>query len=344
MVGGALANLYPGYFAMVMATGIVSVAMKGLGFAALSQALLWLAGSAYVLLVALFAARGLLFARRVAHDLLDPKTMFTFFTFVAGSAVLGIRLWSAGLVAAAGVLAMVAAVSWLALSYSTFGALFVTSEKPLVEVVNGGWLIAVVATQSVAILACTLWNGTNMALIFGAYALWAVGVLLYVVLVTIIVLRLGFYRIIPGDLSPPYWINMGASAISMVAAATLLSRADHVPFLRPVAPTLYAAMLALWAWGTWWIPLLILIGIWKYGLRQLPLTYEPGLWSIVFPLGMYTVATLRLAVVAGLPFLAGVAAVFVWVAFAAWTLTAGAGLYTLLRSTRAAFRPQPRIP
>src|SRR5689334_6303609 len=47
-----------------------------------------------------------------------------------------------------------------------------------------------------------------------------------------------------------------------------------------------------WAFGTWWIPLLVVLGLWRHVRQHGPLSYEPTLWSVVFPLGMYSVATL----------------------------------------------------
>ena len=57
----------------------------------------------------------------------------------------------------------------------------------------------------------------------------------------------------------------------------------------------------LWAFGTWWIPLLIVLGLWRHVRRHWPLSYEPTLWSVVFPLGMYSVATLSFGKVAPSP-------------------------------------------
>lgn len=335
----SLRDLYPGYFALVMATGILSVGTERLGMTLLSAGLLWVASLAYGVLCALSAARAWFFRQRFLQDLRDPQRMFTFFTFVAGSAVLGVRLLSAGHVAAAEALGALGAAAWWLLSYSTFGTLFLTNEKPLVAAINGGWLIVVVGTQSVAIIVCHLVGRLpgESAWTFGAYALWATGVLLYVVLLTLIVLRLGFHRLEAADLSPPYWINMGAVAISTVAAAALLSPAAGQPVLRPAVPALYAAMVALWSWGTWWIPLLVIMGVWKYGVRRVALVYEPTLWSLVFPLGMYTFATLEVSRVTGLRALAQFAAAFVWVALGAWLLVSCGWVGAVGRRTLAVF-------
>jgi tellurite resistance protein TehA-like permease len=61
--------------------------------------------------------------------------------------------------------------------------------------------------------------------------------------------------------------------------------------------------------------------LWQYGGGRVRLGYRLDNWSMVFPLGMYTVATWRLSHLAGLDFLEGVPDVFAWVALAAWCLT-----------------------
>ena len=51
----ALESLTPGYFALVMATGIISVGMKFEGFAAISWVLLVISASAFAILFYLTA-------------------------------------------------------------------------------------------------------------------------------------------------------------------------------------------------------------------------------------------------------------------------------------------------
>jgi tellurite resistance protein TehA-like permease len=59
-------------------------------------------------------------------------------------------------------------------------------------------------------------------------------------------------------------------------------------------------------------------------VRRVPLRYTPMLWSLVFPLGMYGLASLRLSLAADLPALKAVSVTMTWVALAAWTATAAA--------------------
>jgi tellurite resistance protein TehA-like permease len=52
-------------------------------------------------------------------------------------------------------------------------------------------------------------------------------------------------------------------------------------------PFIDGVSLMVWAWGTWWIPLLAMFGVWKHVVRRVPLAYTPMLWGLVFPLAMY---------------------------------------------------------
>jgi hypothetical protein len=67
--------------------------------------------------------------------------------------------------------------------------------------------------------------------------------------------------------------------------------------------------------------MLLFLGIWKYGIRRMPLVYLPMLWSLVFPFGMYAVASFRLSLAAEFAPLQSVAKAMTWVAFGAWIIT-----------------------
>jgi tellurite resistance protein TehA-like permease len=66
----------------------------------------------------------------------------------------------------------------------------------------------------------------------------------------------------------------------------------------------------------------VLLGIWKHGVRRMPVRYSPMLWGLVFPLGMYALASLRLLLAADVPALRAMSVVMVRVALAAWAVTA----------------------
>jgi tellurite resistance protein TehA-like permease len=201
----------------------------------------------------------------------------------------------------------------------------VKSEKPsLAEGINGGWLVAVVAAQAVSVL------GTQLAPGFGARApeallvslvLWLGAGMLYIWIISLIFYRYTFFALQPSDLAPPYWINMGAVAISTLAGALLVLAAPSWHVIGELLPFVKGLTLMFWATATWWIPMLVILGVWRHGYRRFPLRYDPLYWGAVFPLGMYTVCTFRLSQALDVPHLMAVPRVFVYIALAAWALT-----------------------
>ena len=70
------------------------------------------------------------------------------------------------------------------------------------------------------------------------------------------------------------------------------------------------------------LPTFVLLGVWKHGAHRVPIRYTPVLWGMVFPLGMYALATLRLSLAADVPALRALSVIMAWIALAAWTAIA----------------------
>ncbi len=331
----------PAVFGIVMATGIVSLASAQLGFEGLGRALFALNIVFYLAVWAMTLMRALRYRSRVIQDLADHARAPGFFTMVAGTSVLGLQfLFLAGQASVAKALWWLALGLWLVLGYGIFAALTVKADKPLLnQGMHGGWLLAVVATQSIAVLGIDLSPAFAPAwqplLSLACLALWLWGGMLYILLMALILYRCLFLPLSPEDLSPPYWINMGAMAISTLAGSRLILAADSAPLLMQLQPFLQGFAVFYWASGSWWIPLLLVLGVWRHLIRRFPLRYDPLYWSAVFPLGMYAAATHDLCLALGVDFLGWLPLVFLGAAWLAWALAIAGLLLSLLKSRQA---------
>ncbi|MFC3069990.1 tellurite resistance/C4-dicarboxylate transporter family protein [Phenylobacterium soli] len=341
-LNGEAAALFPGCFALVMATGIISNTLWLEDHRRLSGALFAVAATAYPALAALSLWRVLRHRQRLWADLTNPRLVFAFFTLVAGSDVLGVGLDLRGYGAAATALWALALAAWVVLIYLSFAVLTFLNTAHDANVVHGGWLIAIVGTQSLAILGARIIPAQGdlaPALFVLIHMLWGVGLALYGIFITLFCYRIFFFEIRPEDATPLLWVVMGAAAISTNAGSMLLLTRSGVPFLQSMRPFIDGVTLIMWIWATWWIPLLVLFGIWKHGVRRVPITYTPMMWSLVFPLGMYALASLRLGLAAEFAPLRLVAETMVWVALAVWLATAAGLVLTVGRRFAAALRP-----
>lgn len=317
----ALEGLAPGYFALVMATGILSVGMHLEEVGVLSDVLLGVCAAAFVTLAVLTVSRFLLYPAAVVEDFTDPRRGFGFFTFVAGTNVLGVRLGLAGWPAATAVLLAFAGVAWLVLGYVVpWTAVLGRQERPVVALANGTWFIWVVASQSVAAAAATIepvYAPARRELAVLAVLSWSVGVFLYAAAGVFVALRLMLYQFGPEELTPPYWVSMGALAITVLAGARIVEMAD-APMVRVTRDLIAGVAVVFWAFATWLIPVLVAAGWWRHIRRRIPMRYDATLWSLVFPLGMYAVAGIYLGRADGLPLVEAIGRGELWVAFVVW--------------------------
>jgi tellurite resistance protein TehA-like permease len=318
-------TLHPAYFALVMATGIVALATHLHGIYALPNILFWLNAFFFIALIILTGVRIVRYPEAFAADLHSHRRGVGFFTVIAAFGVFGSQLvLQMEAVGLAIFFWIVAAVLWLVVTYGMLAVLSVNPSKPsLADGINGGWLVIVVAAQSVSILTVLIlpsFVSANLQrpLMFAALVLWLSGGALYLWLTTLIFFRYTFLPMSAEEFTSPYWINMGSVAISTLAGATLLGQSALSPVVAELEPFVKGLTLFFWAVGSWWIPLLIVLGVWRYLICGVPFAYNPLYWGGVFPLGMYSVCTYRLVKIVDASFLMPVSYAFMIVAVAAW--------------------------
>lgn len=344
-LSSAAEHLFPGYFALVMATGVIAIQTNKLGYAGPARALVAIATVAYLILAALTVARAVRFGPRLVADFRSFKLGPGFFTASAGTTVLGkTYLLVIGIEPIAQGLWVFGWCLWSFLVYGFTLNLFTRREKlPLQDCVSGVWLVIPVATQSLSILTSLLSPSLadHEVAILASLSLFMLGCAMYLLVIVAIVYRLAFFELDPKDLRPAYWICMGGAAISTLAGVELCKHVSQwrLPF-QPL-PAMQGFTMFFWVVATAWIPMLLALGIWRHGVRKTPLTYEPQYWSMVFPLAMYAICTGGVADISGLGALRPVSKVALVIAFIAWAVTF-AGLLRGLAESLLAPRPETR--
>jgi tellurite resistance protein TehA-like permease len=307
-----------------MATGIVSIASHLLGLPIIPKALFALNVVFYPTLCSLTLVRAVRHTSQFSADLSHHGRSVGFFTMVAATCVLGsqcvviaeapsvaVWLWALGI------------LLYGVLVYSVFAILTVKQEKPaLADGINGGWLVSVVAAQAVSVLGTQISGlfAEPDVILFFCLVMWLGGGMLYFWIIALIFYRYTFFSLAPSDLAPPYWINMGAAAISTLAGTFLTMASNQSPVITELLPFVRGMTVMWWATATWWIPMLLVLGVWRHIYRKFPLRYDPLYWGAVFPLGMYTAATARLSRAVSAPYLFEISRCFIFVALAAWLL------------------------
>lgn len=331
-VRAAVSELSPGYFAVVMATGVITVGMKLENHVQLSYVLFGIAAAAFVLLLALNGWRLAVYRGRVAADFRDPRQAFGFFTVVAGANVLGACLAIDGMYRWAAGILVGATIGWVLLGYAVpWAAVLGRVDRQAIGVVNGTWFMWVVASQSVAVLAATLephLYAVHHGLAVLAVAAWSLGVLLYCLQGALVALRQILHEF---EFNPSYWITMGAASITVLAGSRIVQSGPS-PVVDAVRGAAGSISVIFWALATWLIPALVAASWWRHRTRREPAAYGPMLWSMVFPLGMYAVASIYLGKADGLPWIGVIGSAELWVAFSVWAITFAAMAVHLYRT------------
>ncbi len=334
---------------MVMATGIVSIAIDDDGLNLAARALLWLNVAVFIVLWIVTFIRLIFYPSQFVYDMTHHFHGAAFLTVVAGTCVLGCQfVLLTPLISVAKVLWVLGIGLWVVLNYTFFTVVTVRNPKPSLQTgINGVWLLTVVSTESICVLGTFIapFSSRLELILFSSLAFCLAGAFFYAFFITLILYRWMFFRMKPEKLTPDYWIDMGALAIVTLSLALLVSVSSRWDLLGELVPFLKGFMLLFWATATWWIPFLFIVEIWRHFFGKVPFVYSPDYWSLIFPLGMYSVATTEVMRASGLAFLHPLATTFSWLAVIIWAVVfLGLLLNLTPRSLRSMIRGHFSIP
>lgn len=318
----SLKNLSPANFAFIMSTGVLSIIFNKQGWVGFSRLFLLIGLIGYLALVALFLYRITILKKETFQDFIDVQKMFKYLTFSAGSNALAVALTLNGYGQVGIILGVVGVLSAILLTYTLFCTLFF-HVHPSIQTISPFWLLLAIACNYCGITLTTFWQIDMLrdpAFLLLAFCFWTFGVFIYFSFMALNLYRMFFFRFDGEDLDPCYWTCMGAAAIAVVDGSQFIIVQDLPAFFGAIKPFMEGVILALWALGTAWIPILVLMGLWKWAYFKVPFRYQTSLWAMVFPVGMYTAATDILGTSLQFPLLQKMVAPLLWITFLLWCL------------------------
>ena len=337
----------PNWFAATMGTGILALILPQTpGAGPLLHAVgeyLWMFNiGLFLLFSVLYAARWVLFwdeARRIfSHSIVSMfigTIPMGLATIINGFLYFGVPRWGEDMVVVAHVLWWIDVA--LSISCGVLIPYFMfTRQAHGIEKMTAIWLLPIVAAEVAAtsggLLVPHLADANaQFVTLITSYVLWAYSVPLAFGVLTILFLRLALHRLPPDSMAASSWLSLGPIGTGSLGMVVLGSDAPAVLAahglggLGTVASGIGTiAGLLLWGVGLWWLLLAVLITL-RYFRGGIP--FNLGWWGYTFPLGVYTVATLRLGAALDIGLLSAFGTLLVLVLSLMWTFVAARTLH-----------------
>lgn len=338
----------PNWFAVTMGTGVLALALKQAmpALSGVAEALWLLTIALFILFSGVYAARWVLYfheARRIfAHS-----TVSMFFgtipmglaTILNGALLFGLERWGQG------ILPWVEALWWFDVALAVLCGvaipyLMFTRQEHSIDQMTAVWLLPVVAAEVAAasggLLAPHLADPhQQFQVLIVSYVLWAVSLPVAFSILTILLLRMALHKLPHASMAASSWLALGpigTGALGMLllgSDAPAVFAANGLGGLGEIARGIgLIAGIVLWGCGLWWLLTAVLITL-RYMRHGMP--FNLGWWGFTFPLGVYALATLKLAAWLELGFFQVIGSVLVLALIGLWLLVAS-------RTLRGAWR------
>lgn len=332
----------PNWFAATMGTGILALALPqvpgaGSTLRAIGEGL-WLFNiGLFTLFTVLYSARWIMFwheAKQIfSHNIVSMfigTIPMGLATIINGFLAFGVARWGDSMIAIAQVL------WWLDVAMSLGCGVLIpyfmfTRQAHGIDKMTAVWLLPIVAAEVAAasggLLVPYLSDANDQFVtLIASYVLWAYSVPVAFGILTILFLRMALHRLPPDSMAASSWLSLGpigTGALGMIvlgADAPAILAAQGMGSVGTVAAGIgVIAGTVLWGVGLWWLLLALLITI-RYFRAGVP--FNLGWWGYTFPLGVYTVATLKLGALLGIAAFSVFGTVLVIILALMWMLVA----------------------
>ncbi|WP_325985107.1 TDT family transporter [Pseudomonas protegens] len=338
----AIRQFTPNWFAATMGTGVLALALAQWpaevpGLHQVAEGFWWLTIALFLLFTAMYTARWVLFFDE-ARRIFGHSTVSMFFgtipmglaTIINGLLVFGMPRWGDGVVEVAQLL------WWLDVAMSLACGILIpymmfTRQEHSIDQMTAVWLLPVVAAEVAAasggLLAPHLLDAHGqLVMLSTSYVLWAFSLLVAFSILTILLLRMALHKLPHESMAASSWLALGpigTGALGMLvlgADAPAIFAANGLPGVGEIAAGLgLVAGLTLWGFGLWWMLMAVLITR-RYLREGIP--FNLGWWGFTFPLGVYSLATLKLGSTLHLGFFSVFGAVLVAALAVMWLIVA----------------------
>lgn len=312
----------PNWFAATMGTGVLALALAQLplaipGLRVVAEGL-WLFNILlFSLFTAAYAARWILFFDE-ARRIFGHSTVSMFFgtipmglaTIINGFLLFGLPRWGDG------VIQLVEVLWWIDVAMSLACGVLIpymmfTRQEHSIDQMTAVWLLPVVAAEVAAasggLLAPHLTDAHGQLVVLTtSYVLWAFSLPVAFSILTILLLRMALHKLPHENMAASSWLALGpigTGALGMLllgGEAPAIFAANGLPGVGEIASGLgLVAGITLWGFGLWWMLMALLITV-RYLRDGIP--FNLGWWGFTFPLGVYSLATLKLASILNLTF------------------------------------------
>ncbi|AMT88088.1 MULTISPECIES: TDT family transporter [Pseudomonas] len=312
----------PNWFAATMGTGVLALALAQLplaipGLRAVAEGL-WLFNILlFTLFTVAYAARWILFFDE-AQRIFGHSTVSMFFgtipmglaTIINGFLLFGLPRWGDG------VIQLVEVLWWIDVAMSLGCGVLIpymmfTRQEHSIDQMTAVWLLPVVAAEVAAasggLLAPHLTDAHGQLFVLTtSYVLWAFSLPVAFSILTILLLRMALHKLPHENMAASSWLALGpigTGALGMLllgGEAPAIFAANGLPGVGEIASGLgLVAGITLWGFGLWWMLMALLITV-RYLRDGIP--FNLGWWGFTFPLGVYSLATLKLASILNLTF------------------------------------------